>query len=94
MPKSSVPALLLITVRFRTPLSHECLNQIFRNATQTEAADHDGGAILNVGDCLLKIGNDFIHASARCERSNWIRQKVLCFSGWVVRSFRALLDKR
>ena len=40
----------------------QCLNEIFGNATQSEAADHDGGAILNVGDGLLKIRNDFIHA--------------------------------
>jgi hypothetical protein len=53
---------LLITVRFLTPLLHERLNEIFGNATQSEAADHDGGTILNVGDRLLKIRNDFIHA--------------------------------
>src|SRR5581483_9661930 len=42
-------------------------NEILGNATQTEAADHDGGAILDVADSLVGTGNDLVHSC--CSRA-------------------------
>jgi len=36
------------------PLLHQRANQVFRNAAQAEAADHDGGAVLDISDCLVR----------------------------------------
>ncbi len=38
-------------------------DQIFRNATQSESANHDGGAIGDVLDGLVGAGYDFVHGT-------------------------------
>ena len=43
------------------PLADQGANQIFRNATQSESANHDGGTIGDVPDGLVGVGYDFIH---------------------------------
>ena len=46
-------------------LINERLNQILRNAAQPEATDHDGCAILDVGNRLFDIRNDLVHPGTR-----------------------------
>ena len=60
MPKSSTPALLLITVRSPVALVPQRLDEVFRNAAQAEASHHDGGAVADVADRLVGIANDFV----------------------------------
>jgi hypothetical protein len=36
-------------------------DQIFRNAAQSEAADHDRGAVGNLTHCLVGAGHNFVH---------------------------------
>src|SRR5207249_2690638 len=44
-------------------LAHERLDQIFRDAAQAEAADHDAGAVGNIAHRVVGAGHDFVHAS-------------------------------
>src|ERR1700722_10129465 len=48
---------------FRT-LPDQSANQIFRNAAQPEAADHDDRAVEHVTNGFIGIGNDFIHRAS------------------------------
>ena len=43
-------------------LAHQRANQIFGDAAEPEAADHDGGAVENIADGFVGIGDDLIHA--------------------------------
>ena len=40
--------------------AHHGRDQVFRNAAQPESAQHDGGAVGNVGDRLVARWNDFV----------------------------------
>ena len=42
-------------------LADQGANQVFRDATQPEAANHDGGAVEDVLDGLVGAGYDFVH---------------------------------
>ncbi len=50
MPKPSVPALLLMMVRFLVPRGWSAREQVFRDSGEAEASHHDGGAIRDQGD--------------------------------------------
>src|SRR5262249_22567698 len=39
----------------------EGANQVLRNTAESKAAKHYGGAVRNVADRLVGIGNDFVH---------------------------------
>src|SRR6476646_2077526 len=47
-------------------LADQGADQIFRNATQPESANHDGGAIGDVFDGLVGTGYDFVHRPSIC----------------------------
>ena len=42
--------------------THQCANQVFGDSTQSESANHESGAIRDVFDGFVGVGNDFIHA--------------------------------
>ena len=42
-------------------LADQGANQVFRDAAQSESANHDGGAIEDVFDGFVGVGYDFIH---------------------------------
>jgi hypothetical protein len=44
-------------------LAHQRSDQIFGNAAESEAAEHDGSAIVDIGDGFIRAGDDFIHRS-------------------------------
>ncbi len=41
--------------------AHQRLNQILRYAAQSESADHEHGAILNIANRFVGTGHDFVH---------------------------------
>jgi len=43
--------------------AHQGGDQIFGDAAEPEASEHDGGAIVDVGDGLVGGGDYFIHSS-------------------------------
>ena len=43
------------------PFANQCANQILRDAAQAESADHDGGAVEDVVNGLVRIGDDSVH---------------------------------
>ena len=42
-------------------LANQGADQVLRNTTQAKSSDHDGGAIENVADGLVGVGNNFVH---------------------------------
>src|SRR5207302_5412124 len=49
-------------------LFHQCTDQIFRNAAETEAADHDGGAVLYVSDRFVRRRDNLFHGRPTLSR--------------------------
>ena len=45
---------------------HQRANQVFRDAAQSEAANHDGGAVVDIVNRLIGVGHYFIHAHRIC----------------------------
>ncbi len=41
--------------------AYQGANQVFRDAAQSESANHDGGSVEDVFDGLVGVGYDFIH---------------------------------
>ena len=62
MPWSSVPALLLMTVRSRDAAAVQRRQQVLGHADDAEAADHDRRAVGNGGDGGVGAGDDLVHA--------------------------------
>ena len=42
-------------------LTDQCANQVFGDSAQSESANHESGAIGDVFDGFVGVGNDFIH---------------------------------
>ena len=61
MPKPSTPTLLLMVVRFFTPLRTSARIRFSGMPHKPEAADHDGGAVEHVLDGFVGVGNDLVH---------------------------------
>src|ERR1700730_7805227 len=41
--------------------ANQCANEVFRDSTQAEASDHDGGSVEDVLDGFVGAGHDFVH---------------------------------
>ena len=61
MPKPSTPTLLLMVCEILGAFADQGADQIFGHAAESEAADHDGGAVEDVADGFVGVGDDFVH---------------------------------
>ena len=61
MPKSSTPALLLMTVRSLRAARVQRRDQVLGNAAEAEAAHHDRGAVGTSATAASALGQDFVH---------------------------------
>ena len=71
MPKSSMPALLLMTVRSRRAARVERRDEVLGDPAEAEAAHHDGGAVGDARHGLLGALQHFVHRTVfyqvRCQ---------------------------
>ena len=54
----------------RYALAHERPNQVLRNAAESKAAYHDGGAIIDITDRILGAIHDLVHGPLLPKDSN------------------------
>src|SRR4051812_27289328 len=53
-------------------LFHQGADQVLRDSTQAEAADHDGGAVLDIADGFFGARDEFLHERAALSRRSLI----------------------